>query len=154
MKPIVYLCTLSSALLLFGCNRDSANSGSASDNQAISSGSSSSGSLTSRPQADTSTSADNTGTNVRDRSDATLTPGDQGESQSDLELTRKIRRQITSNDQLSSEAKNIKIITKDGKVTLRGPVNNATEKRTIASIAQQVANGTIDDQLEVKAANQ
>src|ERR1043166_7384393 len=45
--------------------------------------------------------ADNTGRNVRDRSDAALTPGDQGNNESDRELTRSIRRAITTNDQFS-----------------------------------------------------
>jgi len=72
---------------------------------------------------------DNTGKNVRDRSDATVTPGDQSESKSELELTRSIRRAITGNGQFSTTAKNIKVITTaDGKVTLRGPVNTPAEK--------------------------
>jgi len=64
---------------------------------------------------------DNIGINARDRSDLTLTPGDQGSSDSDRQITAEIRRAITANDQFSTEAKNIKIITINGKVTLRGP---------------------------------
>jgi hyperosmotically inducible periplasmic protein len=95
--------------------------------------------------------ADDTGKNVRDRDNATLTPGDQGRSESDREMTRNIRRAITKNDQLSTEAKNIKIITVDGKVTLRGPVKNDQELKTISEVVQSVANGAVvDNQLEVK----
>jgi len=98
--------------------------------------------------------ADNTGRNVRDRNDASLTSGDQGNSDSDREITRKIRRSLTSNDQLSTVAKNIKIITQNGKVTLRGPVNSEQEKQTIAQTAQSAAGqNTIDNQLEVKGKN-
>jgi hyperosmotically inducible protein len=97
---------------------------------------------------------DNTGKNVRDRSDATLTPGDQGGSESDRQLTRQVRRAITSNDQLSTTAKNIKIITVNGKVTLRGPVNSEQEKQTIDAAVKQAGVASFDDQLEVKAANQ
>jgi hypothetical protein len=96
--------------------------------------------------------ADNTGLNVRDRGDNTLTPGDQGTSESDREITRNIRRAITKNDQLSTTAKNIKIITINGKVTLRGPVANEQEQQAIAAAAQSVAGvGSLDNQLEVKA---
>jgi hyperosmotically inducible periplasmic protein len=72
-----------------------------------------------------------------------------------VELTRRIRRALTSNDQLSTDAKNIKVVTQNGKVTLRGPVKTEEERRTIASVAQQQAGtATIDNQLEVKATNQ
>lgn len=98
--------------------------------------------------------ADNTGLNERDRSGATLTPGDQGGSDADREMTRKIRRAITSNDQLSADAKNIKIITIDGKVTVRGPVKTEEERKAIASILQQSGVQSVDNQLEVKATNQ
>jgi len=96
--------------------------------------------------------ADNTGRNARDRSDATLTPGDQGSSDSDREITRGVRRTLNTNDQFSTMAKNIKIITVNGKVPLRGPVNSEQERQAIAAAAQSAAGtATIDDQLEVKA---
>jgi len=99
--------------------------------------------------------ADNTGRNVRDRSDAALTPGDQGNNQSDLDLTRSIRRAISTNDQFSALAKNVKVITANGKVTLRGPVENQQEKQSVESAAKSAAPGaTIDNQLDVKTTNQ
>jgi hyperosmotically inducible protein len=99
--------------------------------------------------------ADNTGRNVRDRSDATLTPGDQSNSKSDLEITRRIRRALTSDDQLSTTAKNIKIITDNGKVTLRGPVKTAGEQQAILSVVKNVAGqSSVNNELEVKAVNQ
>jgi hyperosmotically inducible periplasmic protein len=98
-----------------------------------------------------SSAVDNSRINQRDRNDEALTPGDQGESASDRELTRKIRRAVTQNDQLSTTAKNIKIITANGKVTLRGPVNTPAERDQIAALAQQIAGaGALDNQLEVK----
>jgi len=95
---------------------------------------------------------DNTGRNVRDRSDAAVTPGDQSESKSELELTRNIRRAITGNSQLSTTAKNIKVVTTaDGKVTLRGPVNTPAEKDQIAQLVQGTPGVTsVDNELEVK----
>ena len=52
---------------------------------------------------------------------------------------------------MSVNARNVKIITIDGRVTLRGPVNTAEEKRRIAAIAVNIARPeNVDDQLEVK----
>lgn len=99
----------------------------------------------------TTRDVDNSGINKRDRDDATLTPGDQGATEQDREMTRKIRRAITQNDQLSITARNIKIITANGKVTLRGPVNSQAERDQIAAAAEQIAGaGNLDNQLEVK----
>ena len=51
---------------------------------------------------------------------------------------------------MSTNAKNVKIITIDGQVTLRGPVNTAEEKRLIGEIANRIAQaGHVDNQLEV-----
>jgi osmotically-inducible protein OsmY len=56
-----------------------------------------------------------------------------------------------ADDSLSTLAKNIKIITVDGVVTLRGPVQSLQEKETIETMAQQIARiDKIDNQLEVK----
>jgi hyperosmotically inducible periplasmic protein len=94
---------------------------------------------------------DNTGRNVRDRGGATLTPGDQSESEADRTLTQEIRKAVVADDSLSTMAKNIKIITVDGVVTLRGPVQNPQEKEVIQVKAQQIAGiDRIDNQLEVK----
>ncbi len=95
---------------------------------------------------------DNTGVNVRDRDDATLTPGDQGTSESDREITRHVRKGVMAKEELSTTAKNVKIITQDGKVTLRGPVKSESEQKAIGEIAQGVAGVTsVDNQLEVKS---
>ena len=97
--------------------------------------------------------ADNTARNTRDRNDATLTPGDQGTSPADRETTRKIRKALVIDASgYSVTAKNIKIITVNGKVTLRGPVKTEAEKTGIVAIAKNMAGeGNVDDQLEVKA---
>ena len=74
---------------------------------------------------------------------------------SDNTAIRKIRRALTSNDQFSTTAKNIKIMTVNGKVTLRGPVQNEQEKQAIASLAENVAGKeSVDNQLELKTTNQ
>jgi len=97
------------------------------------------------------TEPDNTARNVRDRNNNTLTPLDQGNSKADVATTAEIRKEIVAGKNLSVNAKNVKIITKDGQVTLRGPVNSAEAKRLIGEIATRVApSGNVNNQLEVK----
>lgn len=92
----------------------------------------------------------NTGVNVRDRDGTAKTPFDQHENQADIQLTADIRKRI-GEAKLSVNAQNVKIITQNEKVTLRGPVENEQEKQKIEEIAK-AANGakTVDNQLEVK----
>jgi hypothetical protein len=100
------------------------------------------------------TEPDNTRRNVRDRNDSTLTPLDQGNSNADVETTAQIRKGIIAEKSMSVNARNVKIITKAGQVTLRGPVNSAEEKRLIGDIADRIAHsGNVDNQLEVKLTN-
>jgi hypothetical protein len=100
------------------------------------------------------TKPDNTATNERDRSGETKTSGDQSNSSADLKITQDIRRALMKDSELSTTAKNIKIITDNGQVTLRGPVKNAQEKAKIDQLARSAAGGAkIDDQLDVKGSN-
>jgi hyperosmotically inducible periplasmic protein len=98
------------------------------------------------------TDSDNTAKNVRDRDDATLTPGDQGQTAEDIKITQQIRKALVIDaGDYSISAKNIKIITENGKVTLRGPVNSQAEKAAIATMASAVVGEVnVDNQLEVK----
>ena len=101
---------------------------------------------------DPNTDADNTGRNVRDRDGRTLTPMDQGTSDDDVRITQQIRRTLTEDDDLSMDAKNVKIITLDRIVTLRGPVKSASERDAIAKVARATAGvQRVDNQLEVDA---
>jgi hyperosmotically inducible periplasmic protein len=96
--------------------------------------------------------ADNSGKNVRDRDDKTLTPMDQGGSAQDRELTAAIRKAIVDDDALSTNAHNVKVITVDGVVTLRGPVKTAAEKAAVAGKAEKAAGvKRVDNQLEVES---
>ena len=95
--------------------------------------------------------ADNTARNVRDRNNNTLTPLDQGNSKSDTSMTAQIRKGIMARDNMSVNAKNVKIMTIDGRVTLRGPVDSAEEKTRIGEIANSIARmENVSNQLEVK----
>jgi len=97
------------------------------------------------------TDRDNTAVNVRDRADEAKTPIDQNENKTDVDITAEIRRRVIDAD-LSMNADNVKIITQDRRVTLRGPVKTAAEKSQIEQMAAAVAGaGNVDSQLEVEA---
>ncbi len=72
--------------------------------------------------------ADNSGKNVRDRQEGAQTPGDQSNAKSDVAITQAIRKAVVADKALSTNAHNVKIITADGVVTLRGPVKSSAEK--------------------------
>jgi len=94
---------------------------------------------------------DNSAVNVRDRNPAAMTAGQQSNAKSDVELTREIRRAVVKDHSLSMMAHNVKIVSANGSVTLRGPVKTEEEKTAIASKAQTIAGADkVDNQLEVK----
>ena len=100
--------------------------------------------------ADEKTKADNTATNERDRSGETKTSGDQSNNSADLKITQTIRQALMKEGELSTTAKNIKVITENGQVTLRGSVKNVQEKARVDQLAKSAAGGArIVDQLEV-----
>ena len=97
---------------------------------------------------------DNTATNERDRSGETKTSGDQSNSSADLKTTQAIRQALMKDGELSTTAKNIKVIIANGHITLRGPVKTAQEKAKIDQLAKSAASGAqIDNQLDVKGSN-
>jgi hyperosmotically inducible protein len=89
--------------------------------------------------------------NERDRNHATLTPMDQSSKPGDIDISRRIRRALVKDGNLSTEAKNVKIIF-DGAVTLRGPVKTDQEKAAVVATATQLAgDAPVRDELEVAA---
>ena len=97
------------------------------------------------------TKPDNSAKNQRDRAGETKTSGDQSNSSEDTKVTADIRRAIVKDSSLTMAAKNVKVITAGGIVTLRGPVNSAEEKTKIEQLASAAAGGAkIDNQLEIK----
>ncbi len=98
----------------------------------------------------TAAAPDNAARNIRDRDSRNLTAADQSSSPGDIEITQRIRREVTAVEGLSVNAKNVKIITVNGRVTLRGPVKTSAEKTQVAEIAVRIARmENVDDQLEV-----
>ena len=103
------------------------------------------------PPPSTGKDADNSGVNTRDRSSAALTPMDQGGSESDRKITQQIRQALMKDKSLSFTAKNVKIITVNGKVTLRGPVISEAERSAVEADARRAAGSLaqVDSQLEI-----
>jgi hyperosmotically inducible periplasmic protein len=94
--------------------------------------------------------ADNTKVNERDRNPAEPTADQQKENSSDRQLTQKIRRAVIEDKSLSTSAHNVKIISQNGTVTLKGPVKSEEEKQTIESKATQIAGqGNVKNEIEV-----
>jgi hyperosmotically inducible periplasmic protein len=129
MKSITVLVLLFSTVLIVGCSKNPS---------------------ADKPVSQAAVEPDNSGRNVRDRNDQTKTAGDQSENEADRTISQNIRQAITADDSLSTNGKNVKIITTDGTVTLRGPVKSEKEKSTIGAKAQQIAGvKNVDNQLEI-----
>jgi len=96
-------------------------------------------------------SSDNTKTNERDRNSSQPTADQQKENRPDRDITRDIRRAIMQDKSLSSYAHNVKVISQNGAVTLKGPVRSEEEKNAIeAKAAEIVGKDKLTSQLEVK----
>ena len=94
---------------------------------------------------------ENTERNVRDKDNTSLTPEDQKETESDIKITADTRQAIIKNKSLSVDAQNVKIITRNGVVTLRGPVESKKESKKIKKIAKHTPGVLkVDNQLEIK----
>jgi hyperosmotically inducible periplasmic protein len=99
-----------------------------------------------------SSALENTERNVRDKGDTTLTPEDQKETKKDVKITAKIRQAVVRDKSLSVNAQNVKIITRNGVVTLRGPVESKKESKKLKKIAKHTPGVVkVDNQLEIKA---
>ena len=100
---------------------------------------------------DSSTQADNTKVNSRDRKSTAVTADQQKENKSDREIAAEIRRAIVSDKSLSTYAHNIKVIAQNGSVTLKGPVHSEEEKKAIEAKATEVAGQrTVKNEISVK----
>ncbi|HSZ77478.1 MAG TPA: BON domain-containing protein [Chthoniobacterales bacterium] len=105
-----------------------------------------------RTAASDATEADNTRRNSSEQNKNTETAEKQSNNKDDLTLTQKVRQAVIKDGSLSMNAKNVKIITQDGKITLKGPVDSQQEKDTIGTEAGEIAGkNKVDNQLEVKA---
>ena len=93
---------------------------------------------------------DNTKTNQGDADKGAVTADQQKMNPADRTTTKQIRKSIMQDKSLSTYAHNIKIITQDGKVTLKGPVRTEDDKTSLEAKAVAVAGaGNVTNQLEI-----
>jgi hyperosmotically inducible protein len=98
------------------------------------------------------TPADNTKLNERDRNPNEPTADRQKDKRSDREITQQVRKAIVKDKSLSTYAHNVKVITQNGMVTLKGPVRSEEEKKAIEAKAAEVAGqDKVTNQLDVKS---
>jgi osmotically-inducible protein OsmY len=103
------------------------------------------------PSTQTSPAPDNTKVNERDRSQNEPTADQQKDNRSDRDITQQIRQSIMRDKSLSTYAHNVKIVTQDGQVTLKGPVRSEGEKKAIEAKATEVAgDGKVTSELNIK----
>ena len=99
------------------------------------------------------TKPDNTKVNTRDRAKGAVTADQQKENPADRTATQKIRKALVADKGLSTYAHNVKIVTRDGQVTLKGPVRSDAEKQTVEAKAVEVVGaGHVVNQLSVAPA--
>jgi hypothetical protein len=105
-----------------------------------------------QPAPQTDSPADNTKMNQRDRNANEPTADRQKENRSDRDITQQVRQAIVKDKSLSTYAHNVKVITQNGMVTLKGPVRSEEEKKAIQAKAAQVAGeDKVTNQLDVKS---
>ncbi len=99
---------------------------------------------------------DNTAVNKRDRDRSEPTADQQKSNISDRDLTKKIRQSIVGDKSLSTYAHNVKVISQNGVVTLKGPVRSEEEKKAIESKAMDIvgSGGKVNDEMSVKPEHQ
>ncbi len=94
---------------------------------------------------------DNSKMNQQDQSKSEPTADQQKENRSDRDITQQIRQSIMKDKSLSTYAHNIKVITQNGQVTLKGPVRSESEKESIGTKATEVAGASnVTNDLDIK----
>jgi hyperosmotically inducible periplasmic protein len=101
---------------------------------------------------DPQTKPDNTAVNKRDQNPREATADQQKMNAADRALTAKIRKAVIADKSLSTYAHNVKIISQNGTVTLKGPVHSDDEVRSIMAKATEGAGSPdrVVNQMSVK----
>jgi hyperosmotically inducible protein len=95
--------------------------------------------------------SDNTKINERDRNPNQPTADQQPNNRSDRDITQQVRQAIIADKTFSTYAHNVKVITQNGQVTLKGPVRSDDEKRAVEAKAAAIAgDGKVTSELTVK----
>lgn len=103
------------------------------------------------PAPVTSSAADNTKVNVRDKTPDAMTPTSQSNAPADVKVAAAVRQSITKDDSLSTMAHNVKLVASAGVVTLRGPVTSQAEKDRVGQLAASTSGvSSVQNELDVK----
>jgi osmotically-inducible protein OsmY len=105
--------------------------------------------------SDAQTKPDNSAVNKRDKAPGAVTADQQKMNAADRELTAKIRKAVIADKSLSTYAHNVKIVSQDGTVTLKGPVRSDEEMKSLLAKATDIT-GSADkviNQLSVQPAS-
>ena len=103
------------------------------------------------PATQNAPASDNTKMNQRDRNPNEPTADQQQNNRSDRDITQQVRKAIEADKTFSTYAHNVKVITQNGQVTLKGPVRSEEEKRAVEAKAAEVAGeGKVISELTVK----
>ncbi|WP_263417064.1 BON domain-containing protein [Terriglobus albidus] len=95
--------------------------------------------------------AQNAPDNTRQNKNESVHADRQSNAKSDVQITANVRKAIMADKDLSTYAHNVKVITKDGQVTLKGPVQSEEEKdKVFAAATSVVDSGKVVNQLTVK----
>lgn len=101
--------------------------------------------------AQSAPASDNTKMNQRDRNLNEPTADQQQNNRSDRDITQQVRKALEADKSFSTYAHNVKVITQNGRVTLKGPVRSEEEKRAVEAKAAEVAGeGKVTSELTVK----
>ena len=95
---------------------------------------------------------DNTKINKRDRNPDEATADQQKMNAADRKLAADIRKSVMADQALSTYAHNVKIISQDGTVTLKGPVRSDDEVKSILAKSVEVVGSSdkVVNQMSVK----
>jgi len=102
--------------------------------------------------SDAKTKPDNSAVNKRDQNPDEATADQQKMNVTDRDITAKIRKSVVADKALSTYAHNVKIISQDGTVTLKGPVRSDDEVKSIVAKATEVTGSSdkVINQLSVQ----
>lgn len=93
---------------------------------------------------------DNTKVNTRDQAQGAVTADQQKENASDRDVVKRIRQSLMKDKSLSTYAHNVKVVARDGQVTLKGPVRSEDERRSVEAKATEIAGaGHVTNEISV-----
>lgn len=102
-----------------------------------------------------SQSPDNSKTNQQDRQSGAVTADQQAENKADRDQASKIRKSIIGDKNMSTYARNVKVVVRSGTVVLKGPVRTDEEKNAIEAKAVEIAGASnVKNELTVKEKSQ